>query len=428
MMARIVLNTFGSFGDLHPFLALAIELKRRGHKALIATSQVYRAKVQAENIEFASVRPDVGGLIDDAEMLRKLWDPRHGTEYLLRDVILPPIEQSYEDLERACQGAELLVTHTAAPAGPIVAEAKRLCWLSAVLQPAAFLSTYDSPVLAQGPWLKKLDRFGRWPFRAALALGKQRTRHWMRPVFALRKRLGLPPGKMPMMQAQFSPEGTLALFSRHFAAPQPDWPPHVTTAGFVYYDKRGPFFEASASRMATELSDFLASGPPPIVFTLGSSAVMQPGTFFHESLHAAHVLRQRAVLLTGPGGADQLGPELPDSACVVEYAPYSELLPHASVVVHQGGIGTTAQALRAGVPTLVVPWAHDQPDNAYRLRKLGVSRTLDRKHYTAANAAREIRPLLEQPDYATSARTLNEQLLAEDGLKTACDAIQRHLN
>jgi hypothetical protein len=97
-VARIVLSTFGSLGDLHPFLAIARELRNRGHEAVIASSAVYRNKVEGENIEFASVRPDVGELLEQPAMLRKIWGSGHGTEYLQRDYLAQRIEQSYEDL------------------------------------------------------------------------------------------------------------------------------------------------------------------------------------------------------------------------------------------------------------------------------------------------------------------------------------------
>ncbi len=89
-MARIVLNTFGSFGDLHPYLALAIELRQRGHQAVVATAEVYRTKVEAEGVIFAPVHPDVGELLDKPELVAKLWDPRTGSEFLIRDYVMPP--------------------------------------------------------------------------------------------------------------------------------------------------------------------------------------------------------------------------------------------------------------------------------------------------------------------------------------------------
>jgi UDP:flavonoid glycosyltransferase YjiC (YdhE family) len=423
-VARIVLNTFGSFGDLHPYLAIAIELRKRGHAALIATSEAYRAKVEAEGVEFAPVRPDVGALLDRPDLLEKLWDPNRGTEYLIRDFLMPQVDRSYQDLTAACQGADLLLTHFAAYAGSTVAEVLNLKWLSVALQPSIFLSANDPPVLPP-VWLKHLYCLGRSVTAAIFALGKLRVRRWAQPLLALRHRLGLSTADNPVFEGQCSPFGTLGLFSPHFARPQPDWPPNVTMCGFVFYDRRGVGF--SPQSLPGDLARFLDDGSAPVVFTLGSSAVMHPGTFYRESLAAAQRLGLRAVLLVGANERDQLLPELPQSVFVAEYVPYSELLPRAALTVHQGGIGTTAQALRAGKPMLVVPWSHDQPDNAARLQRLGVSRTISRSRYKAGTVAREIECLLKDSIVRPRAAELGAKMAAENGLQNACDAIEAAL-
>ena len=174
-MAKIVLNTFGSFGDLHPYLAIAIELARRGHQPLIATSEVYRTKVEAEGIAFASVRPNVGELMDQPEFLKKLWDPKHGSKYLIRDYLLPNVEAAIEDLAEVCAGADLLVTHAAAYAGPIVAEKQNLRWISIALQPTIMFSTYDPPVMAPALWARYFYGLGLFTALIKAPVGKLRV-------------------------------------------------------------------------------------------------------------------------------------------------------------------------------------------------------------------------------------------------------------
>ncbi len=421
-MSRIVLNPFGSFGDLHPFLAIAIELQRRGHKAIVATSAVYREKIEAEGVGFAPVRPDVGTLIARPDLIAKLWDRRLGTEHLIREILAPHIEGAFEDLRTACRGADLLLTHTAGFAGPIVAEILQLRWLSTALQPSVFFSAYDPPVLAPAEWLRHLQPLGQWPFRLARRYGRFETRRWLKPILELRRRLGLSNFANPLFEGQFSPQGTLALFSGHFARPQPDWPAGTITTGFIFYDKRGAGF---GSRSPAALESFLAAGPAPIVFTLGSSAVMHPGTFFGESIAAAQALGQRAVLLIGDLARQQAPAPTSPSIYITDYAPYSELLPRAALTVHQGGIGTTAQALQAGRPMLIVPWAHDQPDNAERLRRLSVSLTIKRDEYRSRKVAPLTEQILNNSAYAEKARNISRQLSVENGLRNACDAIEK---
>jgi UDP:flavonoid glycosyltransferase YjiC (YdhE family) len=416
-LSRIVLNTFGSFGDLHPYLALAIELKRRGHRPVVATSEVYRTKVEAEGIEFAAVRPDVGELMGQTEFLNKIWDAKHGSQYLLRDYLLPKVAQAYEDLSPVCEGADLLVTHCAGYAGPIVAEKQKRRWISIALQPAILFSTFDPPVVAPALWAAHFYGLGRWVFAGMLAAARFETNRWAKPVARLREKLGLPRGANPVIEGQFSPHGTLALFSSQFAKPQPDWPRNTRTTGFVSYDKRGEGFGPEADSRA--LNDFLNAGPAPVVFTLGSSAVMAAGAFYEESIKAVTHLGIRAVLLVGK---TEKPPRVEsESIYVTDYAPYSQLLPRAAATVHQGGIGTTAQALRAGKPMILVPWAHDQPDNAARCARLGVSRTVRRDKYKWQFVATELERLLGEAAYARQARELAEQLSGEDGVTAACD-------
>ncbi len=421
-MARIVLNTFGSFGDLHPFLAIALELKRRGHQPLIAAPIVYHNKVSDEGIDFAAVRPDVGELQDQPERLRKLWDRKHGSEYLLKKILAPYIEGAFDDLREACRGANLLLTHTAGFAGPIVAEVLHLRWLSVALQPVAFFSTYDPPVLAPVEWLHRFKSLGRWPFLLARQFGRFQTRRWLARVVDLRRRLGLPVAPHPLFEGQFSPYGTLALFSRHFAKPQPDWPPNVTVTGFVFYDKFG-----EGSESGDVLDDFLAAGPPPIVFTLGSSAVMHPGSFFRESAAAAAELGRRAVLVASGRAHRHMPHHLPPSILSTGYVPYSKLLPAAALAVHQGGIGTTAQALAAGKPMLVVPWAHDQPDNAALVERLGLALTLRRSRYARTRVTEKLDRLLNEPAFSAAAHQLGSLVRHENGTAAACDAIEEAL-
>src|SRR5262249_47337590 len=184
----------------------------------------------------------------------------------------------------------------------------------------------------------------------------------------------------------------LALFSPLLAAPKADWPPGAIATGFPLFDRDGD------SVMPPALADFLGAGPPPLVFTLGCSAAVIGDEFFKTSVAVAERLGQRAVMITGRE-ARHLPASSSKSLAVHEYAAFSELFPRAAVIVHAGGIGTTGLAMRSGRPSLVVPYAHDQPDNAARLRRLGIARTIARHRYTPARAAAELRHLLDNPVY-----------------------------
>jgi UDP:flavonoid glycosyltransferase YjiC (YdhE family) len=173
------------------------------------------------------------------------------------------------------------------------------------------------------------------------------------------------------------------------------------------------------------LERFLNEGSPPVVFTLGSSAVQQPGNFYHESLAAISRLGCRAVMLVGNNSLPEI---LPAGTVVFPYAPFSKIFPRAAVIVHQGGIGTCAQALVAGRPMLVVPFAFDQPDNAARLQRLGVARVIPRKRYTAREVYSELGQLLTEPACIASAAAAARKIGEENGVRAASDAIESHPN
>jgi UDP:flavonoid glycosyltransferase YjiC (YdhE family) len=416
---RIVISCWGSHGDLFPYIGLAAALKRHGHTPVVATNAGYRAEVEREGIEFAEAGPLIDATVANADdFYKRVMDPVKGSEVIVTELLMPKLRESYEQLRTAIKGADLLVNHPITYAGPLAAEHARTPWMSTVLAPLSFFSAGDPPVLPTAPRLTDVPLVGPWLGYKILQLARPTLRRWVQPVEKLRAELGLPPAGHPMIEGQFSPHGTLALFSRVLAEPQPDWPPNVTVTGTVFYNGPEP--------LDVELEDFLAAGEPPVVFTLGTSAVGAAGGFYRESVDAAAKLGVRAVLLTG-GFAQNKPAVLPPNVLLVDRAPHQLLFPRASVVVHQCGAGTTAQALRSGKPTLLVPHGHDQFDNARRVRKLGVARRLLPSEYRAERVARELRALLDQPRYLERAAAVQIVVREERGAEAAANGIEKVL-
>jgi UDP:flavonoid glycosyltransferase YjiC (YdhE family) len=291
-------------------------------------------------------------------------------------------------------------------------------WISTVLAPFSFFSAHDPPVPPFWQWTKIFSALGPRFMKFALDLAKRG--HEAKEVAEFRTELGLEDVGNPIFEGQHSPTLVLALFSRVLGQPQPDWPRQSEVTGFCFYDGRHQM------PMPDELAQFLDAGPRPIVFTLGSSAVWVARDFFQESIDAAKRLGRRAVLLIGDE-RNRIS-AVPDGMIAMNYAPYESLLPRASVVVHHGGVGTTSQGLRAGVPTLIVPFAFDQSDNAERARRLGTSRTVYRNKYRAPRVAKELNELLTRPEYARNAREISNKLKQESGPARAADLIERVLD
>lgn len=426
---KIVLSTCGSAGDLNPFIAIALELQNRGYQPVIASQSEFGPRVEAEGLAFHAMRPGARDIedelgLDHQGIVRRSID-RSGLEFLVRRVAMPFLRRSFADMMAASEGAALVVTHTSAFGARLAAEKRGLPWVSAALAPFAFMSAYDPPLLGIAP--KLIDpclRSGATAAAALLGIVRVATSGWTAPVRQLRRELGLgrAPGN-PLFEGQFSPYGTVALYSRVFGELQPDFPSRTTICGFTFYDRE----QGAGETLPAELAQFLADGPPPLVFTLGSAVVFDPGDFYRHSVEIATLLKRRAVLLVGQEPAEAMVGALPDGMIAVRYAPHSLLFPHAEAVIHQGGVGTTAQALRAGVAQLIAPAAADQPDNAARVARLGVGRALPRAEYEPARAAHELAILLRRGAYRARAQEIARRIALEDGAASAADVLESAL-
>jgi rhamnosyltransferase subunit B len=424
-MSRIVLNTIGTFGDLHPKIAIALELRQRGHDVIFVTHREYREKIEALQFEFHPTRPDNpmsqdNQGLENSQVSSRALDLRTGTEYLMRDVVSANVRESYADLVKVAKDADLIIHGECAVAARLVAEKYGIPWVSLVLQPMGFLSVSDPsivpgmPLIFQLPGLKSLGQ------QQVRRIGKIVAKSWGTQIHKFRAELGLLRLKgTPFIDDKYSPDLVLAMFSPLLAKLQPDWPTNTIQAGSTFYDGQNP-----DAPLPIELAKFLAAGEAPIVFTLGSAAVSTPGEFYAESVKAAKVLNRRAVLLIGQSSPPE---NLPNSIIAVDYVPHSQIFPLACAIVHQGGIGTMAQSLRAGRPTLVTPYTNDQPDNAARAERLGTSLTVSRQKYRADRVAQQLGKLLTNPSYAAKAVEVGKVIRAEDGAKVACDAIEQRL-
>jgi UDP:flavonoid glycosyltransferase YjiC (YdhE family) len=417
---RIVLSNIGTFGDINPLIALALELKRRGHTPVMALAAVYQPKIVPLGLEFHAIRPDIDPT--NTILVEMIYDVNKGTERGLREFLFPVLRQTYDDLLDAATKpvrADLLLLGELNYAGPIVAEVTGIPWASYVLAPFSFFSAFDPPVLPPYPRLARADKLIPGMGRGMRRLARFVTRKWHEPVRDLRRSLGLPPGKNPIFDAKHSPYLVLALFSRVLGVEQKDWPENTLITGFCFYDA-----DAGNAALPPHLEAFVSVGEPPVVFTLGSAAVLAAGSFYEVSARAAKRLGGRAVLLIGTDPRNRPTESLPDSICVAEYAPYSALFNRASLVVHQGGVGTTAQCLRAGKPMLIMPYSHDQPDNARRMRRLGAGRTILRSNYKPWRVTRALRAMFGTPSLAESAQAAARQIAWEKGVETAVNALE----
>lgn len=391
-MSRILLATFGSLGDLHPYIAMGRALKERGHAVLLASSGDYEAAVSHAGLDFAAVPPRLDELGDRARMARRTFHPRLGTRRLLQEWVYPFLDAAHAALDQAAAGVDLIVGHPLTFAVPMVAQRRGVPWLSTVLAPMSFLSRHDPPRMALDV-LCWAQRRGPWVYDLMMSGVRRNVWSWEAPLRGFRARHGLATDQIMVFEGQFSPHGTLALFDRVLAAPQPDWPVSTHLCGAALHDR----FDGAAD--LTDAERFLAGGEPPLVFALGSAAVWMGQDYFKAAAEAAAGLGRRAVLLTG----QPVQASLPPGIRAFDYLPYSSIFARAAVVVHQAGVGTLSQALRSGRPQLITPVGFDQYDNAARAAQLGVARVLPFQKVSARRLKQQLAQILADSGAAAAA-------------------------
>lgn len=422
-MGRILLATMGSLGDLHPYIAVGQALVARGQQVRLATAIEYRTRVEAAGLQFAPLAPSIAGLGEPQDVARRFFARWRGPQRLFEAMVNAPLHQACEDLRSALQGVEIAVSHPITPALALLAEAHAVPWLSSVLAPYSLFSALDPPLIPNFQWLQRLPRGGRRLRGPLLNLVRATVRRWERPLHALRAELGLPPiAGSQLIDGQFSPLGTLALFDPQLAAPQPDWPARTDLCGPALHDAADPLDPPAPAR--ERLERFLAAGAPPVVFALGSSAVWFAEDYWQHAVAACLRLGVRGVLLTGMPVQHSLPPEV----AAFDYLPYSEVFPRAAAVVHQAGIGTLSHALRCARPQLLTPVGFDQFDNAARAARLGVGRVLPlSRAYSPVRLARQLRALLDDPAYARAAALAADRSRRLEGAGAAAERIIERL-
>jgi UDP:flavonoid glycosyltransferase YjiC (YdhE family) len=425
-MARIVHQAFGSLGDLHPHIAVGAALRARGHDVTIATHKPYRSRVESAGLRMHDMPPDYDSFVNLEDVMRRAVDARNGSRYVLEAFVLPSLRGTTAALLDAGTGADLIIGNPLGMSAVLAAEKLGIPHVHAIFQPLAMFSAHDPSHFGPQPGMDFMYRQGPGVWRWIHKLMRFVSRDWLKPVFAMRAELGLPLTKRHPMFEMWSSTLNLALFSRELMQPQPDFPPHTVIAGFPFHDR-----DETGKGAPEALLRFLDAGPAPVVFTLGSAAVFDAGRFYEVALAASRALGQRAVLLCGPEGRNRpralQGRDVHDDVIAVDYAPHSDVFPRALVNVHQGGVGTTGQALRAGRPMIVVPYSHDQPDNALRCRRLGIARIVARGRWSVETATRALRDLLADHQAAGKAAAVGERVRAERGAEAAADAIEAAL-
>lgn len=396
---RILLAPLGSEGDVNPFLWLATGLQARGHEPELLISPNYGWLADARGLKWSGV----GDPEDFVKFARhpNLWHPLRGTEFVIRQTLelLPAVQAAFEKLP---DDFDLVLTSTMGMAASFLAEARGIPRISLHLQPICARSVHAMPLFLNGlEWLTAAPPLAK---RAFFGLVDAHLNRLMRkPVNAFRATLGLSPIRDAYTEVLMAGDRRAGLFPEWFAPPQPDWPENFRLFGFPLEPPPPPV------PLTPRLEAFLAAGKPPILWCHGS-ANFEMHHFQACAVAASRELGERCVLVS-------LEPprlELPEFAIHISHVQFDALFPRCRAVVNHGGIGTMSKAMQAGVPQLLVPMAHDQPDNAARAIRLGIGTSVPLRQLTPARAAQALRKLLSSPGIIDRCHEVRARILPVD--------------
>lgn len=407
---NFLLVTIGSHGDVHPFVGLAAALKRRGHDATLMTNAHFESLARREGIDFIPF----GTSADYLEMTRNpdLWNKMRGFKTIFTS-INSTLRKNYELVaEYVSRNPATIVIGSSLALGARLAKDKLgFPMMTVHLSPSIFRSSISPPNipgLVMPRWLPIRVKQLMWAAGDRLMIDPLVAP----PLNALRDELELPRVKNVLRDWWLSPDVVVGMFPEWFAPPQLDWPRQTRLTHFPLWDERGH------APMPRELLNFLNAGDPPIAFTPGS-AMFQGDRFFRAAVDACKQLGRRGILLSRH--LPHIPGDLPSSIVHVDYAPFSELLPRVAALVHHGGIGTTSQALRAGTPQLIMPMAHDQFDNAMRVRDLGAGDKIAARRFRAEPLAAKLDRLLRHDSLRNRCKQLAARFAGVDGIEQTCD-------
>lgn len=415
---RIVMFAFGSQGDVRPSVALGAGLRRAGYEVRFGTDRAFEPMIGDAGLQFTPIAGDIRSLLQGEQgrdLLATGGNPVRLALSILR-LMRPTLLQMFDEIWAACQDADAVVLAGAsALGGSSVAEKLGIPFVQTNLLPMTATRAFPSPLAPRlpGPLGFAYNRLTSdiimqafWqPFRPII-------NSWRRSFLKLPT---LPPWVTPARLAHGSP--MLYGFSPAVIPPPPDWDEHTHVTGYWFLDSPS-HWEPPASLRA-----FLDAGPPPVYVGFGSLSTKSPQETTALVVRALERAGQRGVLVTGWGGLGAA--DLPPTMYAAQSLPHDWLFPRMAAIVHHGGAGTTAAGLRAGVPSILIPFFADQPFWARHVTALGVGpAAIPHRHLTVERLAEAVHAALTDEGMRTRARLLGERVRAEDGVGEAVRVIQ----
>lgn len=415
---KIKLLTIGTRGDVQPFVALGVGLRKRGHDAVICTSQDFEDFVRMHGVGFAPIRADFMKLTQSEEGKRMLGGNPLEIIKQMKKLIYPMMRQMLEDLWTVSQDADVLIYHPKAFGGYDIAQKRGIPVFAAhpipIIAPTGNFTNPILPFSFRNRWINRksyqLNRLMLFSFMGIMNKWRRETLHLpARSVFANDLRVN---GRdIPVLYG----------CSPSIIPYDPNWKGQVSMEGFWFLPDAGDWHPPKT------LESFLAAGPPPIVISFSSMPLKQPDNVLDMIKRALKRTGQRGIIMTGRSGMSFSGDTDEDILCIQE-APHTWLFPQAAGVIHHGGAGTTAAVLQAGKPMTICPFTGDQPFWAKTMDELGVStQPLHEKTMSVDRLADRMLSLAGNATLKSNALALSAKIQKEMGVERTVDFIESRL-
>jgi sterol 3beta-glucosyltransferase len=419
---RIRIITIGSQGDVRPYVALGAGLKNAGYDVRIIAHPGFESLVREHGLDFAPVAGDPREMADNRQLRALHDDGRNVFRWwrTFKEVDAPLMRQRLRDCWEACSDAEVIVVSILPYLfGYAIARKLDVPLVRAFYFPVSPTRSYAADFVPA--WLRLSGRLNLASYQVQRQVLWQVARPWV--AGACRNILGLKslPLLEPFGELDQRQELLLYAYSAAVAPPPPDWGEWIDVTGYWFLDRSTDWTPPPA------LAAFLHDGPPPVyIGGFGSMTNREPAELARAVTRALALAGQRAIVLTGWGGLSPA--ELPAEIFAIDWVPFDWLFPRVAAVVHHGGAGTTAASLRAGVPTIVIPFFLDQFFWGRRVFELGVGpRPIPRKRLEADALAAALQLATTDPDMQDSAAALGKCIRAEDGVARAVATFERHM-
>lgn len=428
---RVAIGTLGTAGDVHPYIAVGIALKRRGHQVVMLANPHFKERINGAGLGFWPVgtAQEYAAFVGSPDLV----NPGRSVDFVLRNLLLGTFDQQVSALNTAIETAtpDVVLNHHICIGFNAVCEVRKMPHVQGVLAPLFWLSRHERLALPNwprpdAPWFvhrimrKLLTVAGSWSFDGPI--NKARRKIGAVDVDRAHVRLARGgDGVHPKERITDEREGipTAALWSEAFRPTMPDDPLTGTICGFCSWDR--PSADPALLKLEEDVLAWMGAAEPPVLVTLGSSVSGHGGEVYDLVIGACDKINMRVLLLTGRDDVKVNNAKVR----AVNYVPYSRVMPRASVIVHHSGIGTTAAAMRAGRPSVIIPFANDEFDNATRARRLGVATVLKRKGLTERQLAEALKRVACSKTMMDAAENLGRTMQADDGPGRAADLVER---